>query len=158
MGCLVQSVLAVEDNVPNGLEGFLTREGHLEGSKRRAKTPATKKKKKPQRPRTTSQLGKRDPPFLCPWPPKWTLAWVPLGLLPTWMGSRSVRKVSSQPGDKAIKFPPDPGQGCLEKRARSWDLALGGQVHPAHSTVIWTKVASEDKVWSHREAGKTAKH
>lgn len=106
MGCLVQGILAVEDNVPNGLEGFLTREGQLEGSKRRDKTPATENDK---------SVGEAQPPFLCPWPPKWTLAWVPLGLLPAWMGSRSVRKVSSQPKDKAIKFPPDSGQGCLEK-------------------------------------------
>jgi len=106
--CLVQSALAAEDDVSNGLGVFLTKEGQLEGSKRRDKTPVTKNDPK--------SVWEAQPPFLCPWPLKWTLAWVPLGLLPMWMGSQSVRKVSSQPGDKAgFKFPPDSGQGRLEK-------------------------------------------
>lgn len=66
MGCLVQSVLAVEDNVPNGLEGFLTGEVHLEGSKRRAKTPATKKKKKTPATENDKSFGEARPPFSLP--------------------------------------------------------------------------------------------
>ena len=92
------------------------------------KTPATKNDPK--------SVWEAQPPFLCPRPLKWTPAWVPLGLLPMWMGSQSVRKVSSQPREKAIKFPPDSGQGRLEKRERSWNLVLGGQVYPTCSMVI----------------------
>ena len=69
--CLVQSALAAEDDVSNGLGVFLTKEGQLEGSKRRDKTPVTKNDPK--------SVWEAQPPFLCPWPLKWTLAWVPLG-------------------------------------------------------------------------------